>query len=90
MAADVLRANEACIHPEGDVHTPYGATESLPVASISASEVLRETAAKPAAGAGVCVGRRFPGIQWKVIRIVDGPIASLDDAEELPQAKSAS
>ena len=26
---------------EGDIHTPYGATEALPVASISASEVLR-------------------------------------------------
>ena len=31
---------KACIHPEGDIHTPYGATEALPVASISASEVL--------------------------------------------------
>ena len=31
---------KACIHPEGDVHTPYGATEALPVASIAASEVL--------------------------------------------------
>ena len=32
----------------------------------------------------MCVGRRFPGIRWKVIRIVDGPIATLDEAEELP------
>ncbi|MDX1947899.1 MAG: fatty acid CoA ligase family protein [Pirellulaceae bacterium] len=79
----VLRRMKGAIAPEGDVHTPYGATEALPVASIAASEVLAETAAKSAAGAGTCVGRRFPGIEWKVIRITDGPIATLAEAEEL-------
>ena len=42
VPAEVLRRMKACIHPEGDIHTPYGATEALPVASISASEVLGE------------------------------------------------
>jgi acyl-CoA synthetase (AMP-forming)/AMP-acid ligase II len=84
VPAEVLRRMKACIHPDGDIHTPYGATEALPVASTSASEVLAETAEKTRAGAGVCVGRTFSDIQWKVIRIVDGPIASLDVAEELP------
>ena len=32
VPADVLARMKACIHPQGDVHTPYGATESLPVA----------------------------------------------------------
>ncbi len=80
----VLSRMKAAIAPGGDIHTPYGATEALPVASIAASEVLAETAAKSAAGAGTCVGRRFPGIEWKVIRITDGPIATIDQAEELP------
>ena len=75
---------KAAIAPDGDVHTPYGATEALPVASIAASEVLAETAAKSATGAGTCVGRHFPGIEWKVIRITDEPIATIDEAEELP------
>ena len=79
----LFRMKEA-ISPEGDVHTPYGATESLPVASIAASEVLTETASATNIGAGTCVGRRFPGIQWKVIRIVDGPIANLSEVEPLP------
>ena len=30
------------------------------------------------------MGRRFSGIQWKVVHIVDGPIPSLDQAQELP------
>ena len=80
----VLERMKGCIHPEGDIHTPYGATESLPVASTCASEVLKETAAITRTGGGVCVGRRFARVQWKVIRIVDGPIANLEDAEELP------
>ena len=80
---DVLRRMKTAIHPDGDVHTPYGATESLPVASISASEVFDETAAETRKGAGVCVGRKFPQIEWQVIRVVDGPIRSLDEAEPL-------
>jgi acyl-CoA synthetase (AMP-forming)/AMP-acid ligase II len=122
IPAEVLRRMRACIHPEGEVHTPYGATESLPVASNSATEVLGETASRgwggsctatpgatPGAavqlppqlgtlppqpaegtaartrqGGGVCVGRRFRDIRWKVIRIVDGPIRAIEDIEELP------
>lgn len=80
----VLKRMKAAIAPDGDVHTPYGATEALPVASNSASEVLSETAAKSAMGDGTCVGRHFPGIEWKVIRISDGPIATLSEAEPLP------
>ncbi|MCE9527391.1 MAG: AMP-binding protein [Planctomycetales bacterium] len=80
----VLRRMKNAIPPDGDVHTPYGATESLPVASIAASEVLAQTAAKSAEGAGTCVGRRFPGMEWKVIRITDGPIATTAAAEVLP------
>jgi olefin beta-lactone synthetase len=84
VPAEVLERMVACIHPEGEMHTPYGATEALPVASISAAEVLGETAARTREGAGVCVGRRFPGIDWRVVRIVDGPIPTIDQAEPLP------
>ncbi len=83
----VLKRMKAAIAPDGDVHTPYGATEALPVASISATEVLAETAAKSATGAGTCVGRHFPGIDWKVIRITDDPILTIDQADELPSGE---
>lgn len=80
----VLRRMKQAIHPEGEIHTPYGATESLPVATISATEVLGETAERSATGAGTCVGRRFPGIDWRVIRITDGPLPTIADVEPLP------
>jgi olefin beta-lactone synthetase len=87
VAAHVLRRMTACIHPQGNMHTPYGATEALPVASIAASTVLRETWLRTEQGAGVCVGNRFPGTPWRVIRISDEPIRNLDDAQELPRGQ---
>lgn len=83
----VLERMLSCIADEGEMHTPYGATEALPVASISASEVLSETAERTRQGAGTCVGRRFPGIDWRIIEAVDGPIATFVDAAELPPGK---
>lgn len=67
-----------------DLYTPYGATESLPVASIGAREVLQRTAERTREGAGTCVGRRFPGVEVKIIEITDGPIESLQHVRELP------
>lgn len=80
----VLERMRHAINRDGEIHTPYGATEALPVASISASEVLGETAAASRLGAGTCVGRHFPGIAWRVIRIGDGPLADWSSVEELP------
>jgi len=72
------------ILPNGTAYSPYGATESLPVASISATEVIGETAAATAAGKGTCVGRPVRDIQIKIIAITDAPVAALADAQELP------
>jgi acyl-CoA synthetase (AMP-forming)/AMP-acid ligase II len=84
VSARVLKRMTACIHPEGDMHTPYGATEALPVASISASEVVDGTQRLTEMGLGVCVGMPFGGIEWRVIRVHDGAIERIDDATELP------
>jgi acyl-CoA synthetase (AMP-forming)/AMP-acid ligase II len=63
--------------PEGGrIHTPYGATEALPVASIDHGTILGETRAMTAAGAGVCVGLPVAGVEVRVIRISDVAIPS--------------
>jgi acyl-CoA synthetase (AMP-forming)/AMP-acid ligase II len=84
VSADVLRSTLAIAAPNAKMHTPYGATECLPVATLEAAEVLGETAARTNEGAGVCVGRKFDSIEWRIIRISDEPITSIDDAEQLP------
>lgn len=78
----VLEEIRAAMHPDGKMYTPYGATEALPIASIESRDVLGETAAMTRIGKGTCVGNRFDGIRWRVIRIQDGPIARIEDAQD--------
>jgi acyl-CoA synthetase (AMP-forming)/AMP-acid ligase II len=84
VSAKVLRSTLACVADGAQMHTPYGATECLPVSSIEGAEVLGETATRTDQGAGVCVGRNFNSIEWRVIRISDGPIDTIQKSEELP------
>ena len=84
VPGEVLRDTLSFVGANAEMHTPYGATESLPVATMEAEEVLSKTAEQTANGAGICVGRRFQTAQWRVIRITDEPIASIDETEELP------
>jgi acyl-CoA synthetase (AMP-forming)/AMP-acid ligase II len=83
----VLQRMKSAIHPDGEMYTPYGATEALPVASISAAEVLGETVSRSRDGAGTCVGRRFPGITWRVIRITDEPLRDISAVEDVPSGE---
>lgn len=70
----VLRHAAAILPVDAETHTPYGATEALPVASITGTEVLDETAELTRQGAGICVGRALPGVELKIIRIADEAI----------------
>ena len=56
------------------IHTPYGATEAMPILSIDSEEILTETRALTEKGFGICVGRPLEGITVKIIRIEDEPI----------------
>ena len=78
------RLVEACreLLPNGDVHTPYGATESLPVASISGAEILARRK-QIEGGAGNCVGRPVPGVDVRLIELTDEPLASWSEAREV-------
>jgi acyl-CoA synthetase (AMP-forming)/AMP-acid ligase II len=80
----IERMMAAFEQPGANIHTPYGATESLPIASISGREVLDETASRSQSGAGTCVGHLFPHVQVRIIEITEGPIATISDTRELP------
>ena len=66
------------------VHTPYGATEALPVATIGSDEVLAETRFRTDMGKGICVGRPLAGIELAVIGIDDLPIKHWTDSLKVP------
>lgn len=75
-----LLARLARVAPNAAVHTPYGATECLPVATIQSAEVLAETGAAARRGEGTCVGRPAAGVEIRIVREEDGPIERLEHA----------
>ena len=87
VSAEIISRFQATLAPGRQIFTPYGATESLPVAVIGSHEVLDETRAKTAQGAGTCVGRPVPGVRVSIIRITDEPIQEWSDSLLLPRGE---
>lgn len=83
----VRRMRAAFEHDDADIFTPYGATESLPIASNSGRQILGETAARSARGEGTCVGSQFPQVRVRIIEITEGPIENLSQTTELPSGQ---
>jgi acyl-coenzyme A synthetase/AMP-(fatty) acid ligase len=74
----VIEQLHQVLAPDADVHTPFGATESLPVASIAGRERVDLARAAPP-DAGTCVGRPVENAAVRVIRISDEQIAEWSD-----------
>jgi acyl-CoA synthetase (AMP-forming)/AMP-acid ligase II len=72
-----LLAKLRIIAPHCVTHTPYGATECLPVTTIAADELLGEVRQLALLGQGTCVGRVVSGVEIRVIKEVDGAIPTL-------------
>jgi acyl-CoA synthetase (AMP-forming)/AMP-acid ligase II len=64
---------------KAEIHTPYGATEAVPVTSIGSMEILSETGRLSEQGNGICVGTPLNGIDVKIIGISDEPVAAWSD-----------
>ena len=56
------------------IHTPYGATEAVPVISITSDEILSETRKFGEKGYGICIGRPINDLKVRIIKISDDPI----------------
>jgi acyl-CoA synthetase (AMP-forming)/AMP-acid ligase II len=74
--------------PNGLLHSPYGATESLPISSISSAEIfaLNSVFAEGSAqdsghSRGACVGFPVPEIEVRVIAPMDGPIGKIAETQ---------
>lgn len=80
----ILASFERLLAPEARIHTPYGATESLPIATIDHRTVLDETRAQTDAGRGVCVGRVVPSATVEILRITDTPREAFTAEDRLP------
>jgi olefin beta-lactone synthetase len=63
--------------PSGTLHSPYGATEALPVSTISSDEISH------ARGKGACVGRPVREVTIKVIEPSESPIPEATAAAKI-------
>ena len=62
-----------------EIHTPYGATEAVPIVAMGSKEILSETAPLSAKGYGLCVGKPIEGLDVKIIKITDKPLPKWSD-----------
>ncbi len=85
VSRKVLEEFSRLLAEEAEVHTPYGATEALPVCSIGSRELLAETGT--AAGKGVCIGLPLPGVKLWLIQISDDPIEAWSDRLLVPDGE---
>ena len=70
-----------------EVHTPYGATEAVPIISIGSDEILSETRRLSEMGYGYCIGRPINDIPVKIIRITDDPIENWSEELEVEEGE---
>ncbi len=70
----VQRRLLAMLGPAAEIHSPYGATEALPVTSVGSREVL--ALSEP----GICVGRPVTGVDLAILPITDEKIPSVDSS----------
>ncbi len=74
VAASSLELFRRLMPENACIHTPYGATEALPVSSIDSTTILEHTRRLTEQGLGICVGRPVPGVEAGIIPIADEPI----------------
>lgn len=77
VPADLWKSSRSFL-TAGRMHSPYGATEALPVSSVGGDEI------DPASTSGACVGRPVSGIEVRIVPISDRPIAALVPSMTLP------
>jgi olefin beta-lactone synthetase len=71
----ILERLHKMLPPDAEVHTPYGATEALPLTTISSREILGDAREITEAGGGTCIGRPNPGIELRIMRITDEQVS---------------
>ena len=67
------------------IHTPYGATEAVPIISIGSHEILSETKKLSEQGFGMCIGRPIENTAIKLLKIIDDPITQMSDTLMVPE-----
>ncbi len=83
ISGPVEKMLSAVMAPDGELAANYGATEAMPSTELGSREHLDGLWDMTEQGAGVCVGYALPGVELKIIDIVDGPVDSIEETSPL-------
>ncbi len=84
VSPQVVERMHRALSTSADIHTPYGATEALPVATVSGRQILSGLSARHRNGLGICVGKCLSANEVKIIEITDAVIEKFEHARQLP------
>ena len=84
MPVATIRRMQKALPPCAEVHTPYGATECLPVASVSGTELNARVEKLTSIGEGTCVGRPVAPNNVRIIAVTDNAVEHFEDSIKLP------
>ncbi len=79
VSAANIEQFSALLAADAEIHTPYGATEAVPIVSIKSKEILNETRQLSDKAFGTCIGRPINDIDIRIIKISDEPIDEWSD-----------
>jgi acyl-CoA synthetase (AMP-forming)/AMP-acid ligase II len=79
-----IRRMQKSLYQDAEIHTPYGATECLPVSSIKASQIDGKMVDRIESGDGVCVGRPIEPNDVRIIKISDMAFNDSSETTEMP------
>jgi acyl-CoA synthetase (AMP-forming)/AMP-acid ligase II len=83
VSTDLHRRLKPILHPDGQLYTPYGATEAMPLTTTHTS-ALADTWEHTRRGHGICIGRPLSGVDVWIIRVTEQPIPVWSDDLCLP------
>ena len=82
-----LREFRKLLPPDSKIHTPFGATEALPVTDIMDDELLRLYNGISGSKGGLCVGYPLEGMEIRIIAITDEPVIFTNVMEFLAEGE---
>jgi acyl-CoA synthetase (AMP-forming)/AMP-acid ligase II len=79
-----IRRMQNALYRDTSIHTPYGATECLPVSSISAAELDDRMVDKIESGDGICVGKPVAPNKVRIIKISEMSFNDISETTGMP------
>ena len=87
VSPSIIEQFSSMLCGDAEIHTPYGATEAVPIISIASNEILSETRKLSEQGYGICIGRPINDLEVCIIKVSDDPIDKWSEDLRVPDGE---